>query len=590
MSSVRPTAAFAASLWLAAAAVPAAADDVAARVTLEPRVVGLGETATLTIELRSSHLSSLRFHPDFKLENLELASDASQFDNVQLINGSFSRTSGFVWRLRPVAAGRAAVRSLRLQIGDELRQLPDREITVQEAPTGQADGAPAEEAQDPLEQFFGAPFFQRQAEPPRRPAVFLRAEVQPQLPYVGQQVLYTAYLYTRDDIASMAAREMPAFRGFWVRDVPQPQRLPTDMVTVGNQRYARVVVVQKALFPLRPGHTTIDPTSMDLLARVVESRWFAPPLARPQQVTVKAPAVALDVQPLPPAPSGFGGAVGQLALTARLEPAQLRLGEAATLTVTLAGRGNVQGVAEPQITLPAGLKLFPPQQQGDERVLGTTVQGTRTWSWVVVPQRTGHATLAVPAIPFFDPQSRQYRSASAPPVEVTTLPPAVASTSAAALLSIRNAAAGPAQGAGAFTWPRLLPWLLTLPWAVVLVVALARRRRQPAQRAGAPGACELAERRLAEAAAETRSRQAAARLEEAWRDFLADRWGLPPGTPAARWSEALRARGADPEAAAELTPLADDLHYLRYAPQLSATATLTADAVSRSRRLLRRLR
>ena len=579
--------AFAACLWLAAAALPAAADDAVAKVTLEPQVVGLGETVTLTIELRSPHLSSLHFHPDFKLENLELASSASQYDNVQMVNGSFSRTFGFVWRLRPIAVGRAAVRSLRLQIGDELRQLPDREITVQEAPTGQADEPAGQEAQDPLEQLFGAPLFQRQSEPPRRPAVFLRAEVQPQLPYVGQQVLYTAYLYTRDDIASMAAREMPAFRGFWVRDVPLPQRLPTDMVTVGNQRYARVAVVQKALFPLRPGHYTIDPAAMDLMARVVESRWFAPPLARPQQVTVTAPAVALEVQPLPPAPPGFGGAVGQLALAARLDPAQLRLGEAATLTVTLAGRGNVQGVAEPRLALPPGLKLFPPQQQGDERVLGTAVQGTRTWSWVVVPERTGHATLTVPALPFFDPLSRQYRSASAPPVELTTLPPAVASTSAATLNSIRNAAAGPAQGGGGFSWLRLLPWLLAVPWGIALLVTLARRRRQPAC---APGVFELAEQRFAAAAAETRSRQAAARLEEAWRDLLAERWALPPGTPAAHWCAELRGRGADPEAAAELSHLADDLHYLRYAPQLSASGTLTAEAIARSRRLLRRLR
>jgi hypothetical protein len=35
--------------------------------------------------------------------------------------------------------------------------------------------------------------------------------------------------------------------------------------------------------------------------------------------------------------------------------------------------------------------------------------------------------------------------------------------------------------------------------------------------------------------------------------------------------------------------LAGDLHYLRYAPQLSATGELIAEAVSRSRRLLRRL-
>ena len=71
----------------------------------------------------------------------------------------------------------------------------------------------------------------------------------------------------------------------------------------------------------------------------------------------------------------------------------------------------------------------------------------------------------------------------------------------------------------------------------------------------------------------------------AWRRRL-----LPPGTPSTTWAERLASAGAEREAAAELARLADDLHYLRYAPQLSATAALQREAVERSRRLLRRLR
>jgi hypothetical protein len=52
----------------------------------------------------------------------------------------------------------------------------------------------------------------------------------------------------------------------------------------------------------------------------------------------------------------------------------------------------------------------------------------------------------------------------------------------------------------------------------------------------------------------------------------------------------LEAREADPAAAAELQRLAEDINYLRYAPQLSETGGLVAEAVDRSRRLLRRLR
>jgi BatD DUF11 like domain len=583
-------------MLLLAAALPALAGDAPViKATLEPALIGLGETTLLSIEVRTTNLSSAHFRPDFKLENLEIVSGPSQWDNVQISNGSFSRTFRMSWRLRPFNTGKAAVRSLQLQLDDELVHMRDREVTVQEDPTGQTDEAPADPAaEDPFDRFFG-PLLQREAAPARKPAVFLRAEAQPQRPYVGQQVLYTVYLYTRDDISSMASREMPTFRGFWVRDVPQPQHLPTDMVTVGNERFGRVVVLQKALFPLRPGHHSIEPASMDVLARVVEPRWFGPPLSRPEQVALQTTAVPLDVQPLPPAPPGFAGAVGQLALTARLDPPRLRLGEAATLTVTLAGRGNVQGVAVPQIAPPPGVELLPPQQQGDERLVGTTVQGARTWSWAVVPRRAGEATLHVPEIPFFDPLSGRYKTASAPPLSITTLAPVAAPSAPGLPRSIRVPAAEPA-------WGRLLPWF-AVPCAIALALTLARRRRHadpalpqaaggsaPAPSSGTPAAYAAALHRFQEAESAARPRQAAGCIEEAWREFLSRRWGVPPGTPPPRWGEVLRTRGADPEAAAELARLAGDLNYLRYAPQLSATGALGSEALDRSRRLLRRLR
>ncbi|HEX3527440.1 MAG TPA: BatD family protein [Thermoanaerobaculia bacterium] len=568
-----------------------AGDAPVVKATLEPAVIGKSETTLLTIEVRSTNLSSVHFRPDFNLENLEVLTGPSQWDNVQIVNGTFSRSFRMSWRLRPLATGKAAVRSLRLQLDNELIQMRDREVTVQDEPTGQSDGAPAEEPQDPIDRFFG-PLFQREPAPTRQPGVFLRSEVQPPHPFAGQQALYTVYLYSRDDISSLASREMPTFRGFWVRDVPQPQHLPLEMVSVGGQRFARVVVIQKALFPLRPGSYTIEPSSLDVLVRMVESRWFGPPLSHPEQMTLQAPALTVDVQPLPPAPPGFAGAVGQLALTARLEPQHLRLGEAATLTVTLAGKGNVQGVAVPGIAPPAGLEILPPQQQGDERVVGTAVQGTRTWSWAVVPKRTGAATLRVPETPYFDPQSGRYQTASVPPLTLTTLAPAADTTAAGMLQSLQRSGVRPAPGAGTLSWRRLLPWLFAVPCGIALVFTLARRRRHALHPlpAHAPAAFSAAERSLREAAAETRPRQAAARMEETWRELLLRRWGVPSCTPAACWGQALQDRGGDPGAADELCRLAEDLQYLRNAPQLSATEALGAEALARSHRLLRRLR
>ncbi|HSS52354.1 MAG TPA: BatD family protein, partial [Thermoanaerobaculia bacterium] len=444
---------------------------------------------------------------------------------------------------------------------------------------------------DPFKQFFGrmTPRWRPAQEAQQEPAVFLRAEMQPPRPVVGQQVLYTIYLFTREDIANIAPAALPVFKGFWVQDIPIPQHPPMEMVELDGRRYGRVPLIQKALFPLRAGAFAIEGATLDLTVEHYDRGFFfGPAIARPETVRLHTEGQTLDVQPLPPAPPGFAGAVGQLALTTRLEPHQLRLGEAATLTVQLAGTGYLQGLPEPKVTAPSGLTLYPPQREGRDEIAGTTVRGRRSWSYVVVPGRTGSYRLDSPRVAYFDPVSREFRTATAPALDLTALPRPkvgpIAATGSGEPHPVHTASLGTRELGGG-RWARLLPWLFAVPSGLALVFLLLRRR--PPEGQASPAAARL-EQALAEAAAE-RPRQVAARLEEAWRDFLAERWEVPRSTPAAKWSAALAGRKVDDASLGELEALLDELDYLRHAPQLSTTDTLRAEALARSRRLLRQL-
>lgn len=596
MNRCNPGRVLTAVLLLLAARPILAEDEIRVEARLEPAVIGIEETATLTFEARTNGLGNPGFRPDFEFENLQIVAGPFRGEDVSFVNGAISRAYRISFRVRPLSIGHGRVHSISLSFADQTVEVDDREITIQEEPTGQQAGpAPRRGFRDPLERLFRGPFMPRRQ--PRGPAVFLRSEITPERPYVGQQVLYTVHLYTRDDISAIMPCELPSFRGFWVRDIQLPASSTPDMVDVGGARYARVVLLQKALFPLRPGRHQVEPAKVDLVARVIEQRFFGPPLSHPEQVRLSTAPQTVDVQPLPAAPPEFTGAVGQLGLEAKLEPARLRLGEAATLTVTLSGRGNLQSLAEPRITPPEGLTLYPPQQQSEDQTHGTTVAGERTWSYVVVPDRAGRFTLQVPEISYFDPWTAAYRLAAAPSLDLRALPRLSA---AGAPHPIRTTPLTPEGGllasfvAGSLDrLPGWAPWLFTLPWGIAFAVFLARRRH-PAAAPQLPAVLsadggDAVERRLREAEAEIRPRQAAARIEEAWRELLAARWEIPSGTPSRRWGEALAARGAEPAAAAELLRLAEDLYYLRYAPQLSETGDLVTDAVDRSRRLLRRL-
>lgn len=86
-------------------------------------------------------------------------------------------------------------------------------------------------------------------------------------------------------------------------------------------------------------------------------------------------------------------------------------------------------------------------------------------------------------------------------------------------------------------------------------------------------------------------------VEEAWRDFLSERWGVSPALSASRWTENLKerrdlipdGRRLDAKTLAGLDEVTQEIHYLRHAPQLSDTGSVRRELARRSRRLLRRL-
>jgi hypothetical protein len=578
-------------LVLLVLSAPASAGEIRVRATLEPERIGIDETATLSIEVRGVGLRSVPFRPGFELDNLEVVGGPYQHEEILLGIGRVARSIRISWKLRALSTGRARIQGLRLRVGGEVVSLGSREVLVQDEPTGLSGDPAGQDEEDPLDRYF------RRWEPAwrdrtwRRPDVFLRAEVRPSKPVVGQQVLYTVYLYTLSDVSAVSPTAIPDFQGFWVHDIPQPTKLPTDLVEVEGKRYGRVVLLQKALFPLRPGRHQLRPTEIDLLVRTVDRRLFGPPVSSSEQLSLQTSTLPVDVQPLPPSPQGFTGAVGRMSLTATVEPPELRLGEAATVTVTLSGEGNLQGLPQPPMPEVEGLKVLPPQQEGEDRISGTTVRGSRTWSYPVVPERAGTYRLEMPGIPYFDPAAKKYQVAKVEPIRLTALP-------APRKTELAAPAVEPSEPRAGDGWRDRLPgrwaWLLAVPGVLALFVLLARRRNG-AQGIGKPGKLTDREARhrlehgLKEAGQESRPRQAAARIEEAWRDFLAERWEIPPGTPSTRWADLLIARNADPDAAHELVRLADDLHYLRYAPQLSTCGSMVGEVLDRCRKLLRRL-
>lgn len=596
--SQAPRWATAALVLLAAAVAPPTAAEVEVTARVSPTEVPAGQLTRLVVEVRGGVFDRLRPAAAFETHNLELVAGPDRVENVQWINGVTRRSVSLVWLLRAGETGRAAVHSLVVEADGERHDLPIVEVRVVESTGEDANGRDLRQRRgrqpwrlpDPLAEMLHRRW---PPAPPEPPEIHLVAEVTPARVWSGEQVLYTLYLYTQTSIDSVNANVLPDFRGFWVEEVPRAAEQRAERVAWRGEVFWRTPLLERVVFPLRPGRHVIGAAEVEVLPRLDADPW-APRggLLPPQPRRLSGRQVVVDVLPLPPPPEAlagsFDGLVGELTVAARLLPPEVSAGEAATLEVTLAGRGNLESLTAPPLPAIPGVDVLPAHEEGGNRVVGRLVEAERVWRFPLLPERAGQWELPPISITYFDPERGEYRTTASRPMTLAVRPAVAAPGGRGERHPIRNAAL-PA-GTGAARWAQLAPWLFALPWLLALALGLAGRGRGEAPaRAPERSLCHRFDERLAAAAGEEHPRQAARGIEAAWRELLATALAVPPELPPTAWVAELPAAARGDGRAEELARVVDDLHYLRFAPQLSAVGELTGELVERSRRLARRL-
>jgi hypothetical protein len=276
-----------------------------------------------------------------------------------------------------------------------------------------------------------------------------------------------------------------------------------------------------------------------------------------------------------------------------MEPETVRLGDAATLTLSLHGDGYLQAFAVPDIALPPGLTLTRPASETHETIAGGKLQTDRVLRFAVIPARAGRFALAPEPLAYFDPREGAFRQALHTPLTLEVLPRLAAAGGDTAVphavRTLAAAARGPKR-TGAARLARLLPWLFAVPWVLGLVAVLARRGR-PGAGTRAPASPGVRLRQRLEALPEgVSAKEAAGVIEQAWHTFLVERWDIAPRMAPHRWAGELLRRGIPADRADALARLVQDLELLRHAPQLATTSCLRDEIVASSLRLVRAFR
>ena len=568
------TIAFVAFSALASAARLPAAEGVL-RTEVDARRIGLEDQVQLTITAEGA--GSL---PDEvalpALTNLRLAGGPAVSTQMSFVNGRMSQARSWSYQLQPVAVGRAEVGAAKARFGGSEESAPA--IPIEVVAGGVKPRPPARRpvdpfGEDPLDSFFG-----RSRGRAAEPRLLVEASPSRQSLHVGEPLLLTYYLYTQTNVLDLQFSEAPQYAGFWVEELPRPERPNGEAATVDGVSYRRFPILVKLLFPTRAGRLTIPAATLKI---GIPRQSFFDTGGVVQRSTKP---VSVDVKAIPDEP-GFSGAVGRFKATASIDRPTVALGEAATLRFKVEGSGNLKWIDRaPEVRVP-GAKVYPPQAKSDLRAEPAGIAGSRTWEFVVVPETTG--TLEIPSLAFsyFDPSAgRVVRSETAPlPLRVEAgtsaagvpapLPGPVAARRGGPLPLRADLDAGPLGGSvlSGRMVALLAGVVLFLHAGVWGAARVAEGRRRSAGRTAAPRSVRGTLRELGRVGSDGMSKEAAAGLIER---ALHDLFGSVDGD--------------DSERGRAVRQLLDEVHLVRYAPQLGDYSEKLRELAAKAGAVVRR--
>lgn len=391
--------------------------------TAEPRELGTDDTLRLSIMASNAPADArVQFPETDDFEVLSRSQSTEMSYALGAGGGSeIKRITKWVLVMRPKRAGNLTIPSSLLVTGGGRNYRADAiKVTVKK---GHVSSAPP--PRDPFAGF--PPPFGRGTPPagaeddPDQPPVqiprgdsdlFLRSYVDQDEAYVGEQVTFSVYVFSRVDLSSVDTPNMPKLEGFWTEEFDTPSQLAGEQRVINGVPYRSYLLRRRALFAVKPGTVEIGPVEADLTTGFLFSN---------RRVRRKSNPLTLTIKPLPAAgkPAGFSANnVGQWRVNTEVTETRIALGQPTTVRVILEGQGNLKNVSLPPLAVPAGLRAFDPTTT-DRLSSRGALGGRRVQEYLVMPQQTGTFTLPGLAFPYFDPEEGRYQTSRTDPIEIT---------------------------------------------------------------------------------------------------------------------------------------------------------------------------
>ena len=517
-----------------------------------------------------------------------------QSSSIQIVNGKTTRSSqtSFSYILRPLKTGRFTLPRARVHV--------DGKEIVSKAETIEVVGAnrPSQSAQpDNSSQQSG----QQQSQPAQSQTsrdtgsdLFLAINVSKTNVVVGEPITATISIYTRADIAGFESAEFPDFNGFWSQEQASPTNIEFSRATYNGQIYNAALLKKYILIPQQKGTLTIDPAEIDCLVNVrtaptgnsIFDGFFDSVTTVRKKIVSRA--VKVNVSGLPAgAPASFGGGVGKFSLSAKMSKDSLKTHEAASLILSVSGRGNISLIQAPKVKFPADMEVY--DTKISDKIEKSGYSGTKTYEFPFIPRSWGDFVIPPVSYSYYDVDAGRYVT-----LQTDSLKFYVEKTDDVAgagtvismptqkdvksldrdirYINVKNSGLVPK---GVFFIGSALFWVLTILLVLLAVICWAAFRKIAARRADVVGAknrkaTKMALKRLRLAGTFLRQNLYTAFYEElhkALLGFVSDKLNVPVGELSKeRISELFTEGGVSEALIASFVGLIDACEFARYSP------------------------
>ncbi|MCQ2223548.1 MAG: BatD family protein [Bacteroidaceae bacterium] len=581
----------------------------AQKLTIQaPAQAEVGRRVRVSYTLNSNDFDRIQIDGDFTGFDLLFGPSISTSNSIRIINGQTTQSSSttFTYTLAPTKAGTFTLPSASLNSGGQkvksgtakIEILPASDNSAQSSRQGGGQGAygqsSASAGQGSSRSSMHTPSTDEHI---GNKDLYFIVTASKKHVFEQEAILLTYKLYSLVTVEQLAG-EIPQLDGFHTQEIEQPQQRSFTMERVGNKNYGTVVWRQYVVFPQKSGKLTIP--SVDYEADVVvQDRNIDPfdaffgggSLMQRVKKIVKAPAVEIQVDPLPAKPANFSGAVGKgFTISGKLVPEQIDANDATTLTLTVSGTGNMKLISCPTIEWPKDFEQYDPKTTDTSTKLTTNgTSGKVVYECVAVPHHGGKYEIPPVEFCYFDTDSRQYKTIKTQSFELgvakgANTPASVAQQEEIKELTndihyIKQGDVEVRQHADDF-YGSVMHWLSYLLLVVIFAVVMIIFRRQVAANADTK---HLRRRKASKAAAKrlkSASKLLAAGKAEPFYDevmralwgYVADKLSLPvTDLTKDNVSEKLLARGVDGQTTENFLSVLGECEFARFAPGDPAT-------------------